>query len=126
MFFLYRTVMFFGSWVCHQLPERSPHAFGLQLPLCWRCSGIVVGSIVLLVWLTVRKKLPPLALSAALSLLLPLDVLLTVVTGSEGDNARRFSTGVLWGIFGVGASLHLIKYVSDRIVTRRLAAGTRG
>ncbi|HZP47560.1 MAG TPA: DUF2085 domain-containing protein [Vicinamibacterales bacterium] len=38
------AVYFVGSLVCHQKPERSFHAWGAQLPVCARCTGIYVGA----------------------------------------------------------------------------------
>jgi uncharacterized membrane protein len=35
-----------GSLVCHQLPERSFHLGGFQLPVCARCAGIYGGAAV--------------------------------------------------------------------------------
>ena len=32
-----------GSFICHQLPERSFHLFGAQLAACARCVGIYAG-----------------------------------------------------------------------------------
>lgn len=32
-----------GSFICHQIPERSFHLAGSQLPVCGRCVGIYVG-----------------------------------------------------------------------------------
>jgi hypothetical protein len=32
-----------GSVLCHQLPERSYHLWGVQLPVCARCLGIYFG-----------------------------------------------------------------------------------
>jgi uncharacterized membrane protein len=37
------VVYAFGSLICHQLPERSFHLAGFQLPVCARCLGIYVG-----------------------------------------------------------------------------------
>jgi uncharacterized membrane protein len=37
--FVYRL----GSFICHQIPERSFHLAGFQLPVCARCLGIYVG-----------------------------------------------------------------------------------
>jgi uncharacterized membrane protein len=34
----------FGSLICHQIPERSFHLAGFQLPVCARCFGIYVGA----------------------------------------------------------------------------------
>lgn len=33
-----------GSIVCHQIPERSFHLDGFQLPVCARCLGIYAGA----------------------------------------------------------------------------------
>lgn len=106
---LYRALMWAGSWWCHQLPVRSPHLWGVQLPLCWRCTGILTGVLALLVWMLWKRRVPPLRLSVALALLLPLDVLHAIITGGQGDNARRLLTGVLWGIFGTSLFLRFIK-----------------
>lgn len=35
-----------GSFVCHQLPERSFHLAGVQLPVCARCTGIYAGAAI--------------------------------------------------------------------------------
>ena len=32
-----------GSFICHQLPERSFHLQGAQLPVCARCFGLYCG-----------------------------------------------------------------------------------
>jgi len=108
----YRALMWAGGWWCHQLPARSPHLWGAQLPLCWRCAGILTGTLMLLGWLLWKKRVPPLSLSLALALLLPLDVLHAVFTGGQGDNARRLLTGVLWGIFGSSLFLRFVKHAA--------------
>lgn len=33
-----------GGEVCHQRPERSFHAGGMQLPVCARCTGLYVAA----------------------------------------------------------------------------------
>ena len=35
-----------GSLICHQLPDRSFHVAGFQLPVCARCLGLYVGASV--------------------------------------------------------------------------------
>lgn len=116
--FLYRAAMLAGGLWCHQLPERSPHLFGVQSPVCWRCGGILAGAFLFLIWLVTKKRLPPFALSVALALLLPLDVLHASLTNGDGDNLRRLLTGVLWGIFGTSAMLYLVRYLAQARASR--------
>ncbi len=35
-----------GGVICHQMPERSFHLDGVQLPVCARCLGIYAGAAV--------------------------------------------------------------------------------
>ena len=112
---LYRALMYMGSWWCHQLPARSPHLFGVQLPLCWRCTGILLGALALLCWLVKTKRLPPLLPCVLLALLLPLDVLYNVVTHGDGHNARRLLTGLLWGFCATSVALRLLRLAASRL-----------
>ena len=104
---LYSALMWAGHLVCHQMPARSPHLFGAQLPLCWRCTGVALGALAFAFWLFRRRRLPALRLSLALALLMPLDVLQAILTHGDGDNARRLLTGTLWGFFAASVALHL-------------------
>jgi uncharacterized membrane protein len=48
-----------GSFICHQLPERSFHTWSAQWPVCARCTGIYLGAVaavVATVVTTVRLK----------------------------------------------------------------------
>ena len=112
---LYRALMYVGGWWCHQLPARSPHLFGVQMPLCWRCTGILFGALAFLCWLARTKRLPPLLPCLLLALLLPLDVLYNVATGGDGDNARRLLTGLLWGFCGTSVALRFIGFLAGRL-----------
>ncbi|MDT7689058.1 MAG: hypothetical protein QOE46_1817 [Acidobacteriota bacterium] len=115
MSLLYRALMYLGSWFCHQLPARSPFLFGVQMPLCWRCTGIFFGALALCGWLAVKRRLPPLLPCLLLALLLPLDVLHAVVTHGDGNNARRLLTGLLWGFCGTSATLQLLRLAVIRL-----------
>ena len=48
-----------GSFVCHQIPERSFHIAGRQFAVCGRCTGLYVsalaGGVLALVF---RRRLP--------------------------------------------------------------------
>ena len=119
MSMLYRALMYVGSWVCHQLPARSPHLFGVQLPLCWRCTGILFGALALFCWLLAKKRVPPLLLCLLLSLLVPADVLHAVLTHGDGNNARRLVTGLLWGFCATSATLQLLRLLAARLAPTR-------
>lgn len=124
---IYRALMWAGHFVCGQNPARSPHLFGAQLPLCWRCTGIIVGALVFVVWLFKTRRLPALWLSVALALVMPLDVLQAVLTQGDGDNARRLLTGTLWGFFAASLALHLFTFINSRMIdanARRRGAAT--
>jgi uncharacterized membrane protein len=45
-----------GYAVCHRIEERSFHAGGYQLPLCARCSGMYMGAVLGLVFLSVTYR----------------------------------------------------------------------
>jgi uncharacterized membrane protein len=124
---IYRALMYAGSWFCQQLPARSPHLFGVQMPLCWRCTGILFGALALFFWLVAGKRIPPLVICILLSLLLPLDVLQAIVTHGDGNNARRLVTGLLWGFCATGAVLQMLRFLSTRLARRRpLRAAAHG
>jgi uncharacterized membrane protein len=57
-----------GSLICHQIPERSFHVQGSQLPVCARCAGLygggALGSVVAAAIggrLLRRRRLPPIS-----------------------------------------------------------------
>lgn len=116
---LYGALMRAAHLVCAQTPSHSPHLFGAQLPLCWRCAGIVLGAVAFVAWLFTKRRLPALWLSVLLSLLMPLDVLQAVATHGDGDNARRLVTGALWGFFAASLALHFFTYAQARLTHAR-------
>lgn len=107
---VYRATMFVGHSFCHQLPERSPHLWGGQFPLCWRCTGILVGAVLLVLWLfLVKRTVPRFSFSLFLSLLLPVDLLASSIGVWSPNNVSRFMTGVVWGVFATSSTLHLVE-----------------
>src|SRR4051812_17680383 len=44
-----------GQFVCHQLPARSFHLWGAQLPVCARCTGVYLGAAATAVSLAVSR-----------------------------------------------------------------------
>src|SRR3954465_6010311 len=47
-----------GSFVCHQLPERSWRLWTAQMPVCARCAGIYLGAAIAAVTAGARGRSP--------------------------------------------------------------------
>ncbi|MBU0624398.1 MAG: DUF2085 domain-containing protein [Candidatus Thermoplasmatota archaeon] len=99
-------LMFLGSTVCHQLPERSYVFDGFQMPLCARCIGIHFGFFLsTLFFLTGSRRfasgLPGvkqmLVLGAIMSFFL-VDAGLSYSGISTSDNLRRTLSGLSLGV----------------------------
>jgi len=102
-----------GYAVCHQIPSRSFHPGGHQLPLCCRCSGTFLGALLGLVyhWAIDRRRsagMPPpwILVFAVLSIaLLGIDGLNSYLSFFPGmpylyepHNLLRLTTGTLNGL----------------------------
>jgi uncharacterized membrane protein len=109
MSWLYAKLFWVMHFFCHQKPERSFHLFGVQWFLCARCSGALIGAILMIPLSLLRQRSAarrsarPWALAA---LLLPL-----VIDGFWGfsnsltldvGNGVRFATGVAFSVGAVG------------------------
>ena len=97
-------------WGCHQKPERSFFINGYQLPLCARCTGVLIGylcAVLLLVlgcvinYLLCLMFLAPLVLDGGIQLLFNI----------LSNNNRRFTTGIIFGIGFIHMIVNLIVYL---------------
>ena len=43
---------------CHQIPERSFTIKGYTLPICARCTGVVIGQLITMIFLFFKIILP--------------------------------------------------------------------
>jgi uncharacterized membrane protein len=93
-----------GSIVCHQIPERSFHMAGFQLPVCARCTalyaGAAIGVIVWAVWRPAPFQSPRWARRAVIAAAAP--TLITAATAFMGlwdpDNGVRAALAVPLGM----------------------------
>jgi len=104
-----------GYAVCHRIDVRSFHIGTRQLPLCARCSGMYMGALLGLVFLTVAS--PKRAGMPSKSLFIPLG-LLVLAFGVDGVNS--YFT-LMKGIGGPFANLPTIYEPNN---TLRLLTGT--
>lgn len=83
-------------WGCHQLPERSFFLGGYQFPVCARCTGIIIGYVLSLIYAITFNRLK---ITTTLILLFPLviDGTLQFFTNYLSTNPRRCVTGILAG-----------------------------
>ena len=97
-----------GSLVCHQIPERSFHFAGFQLPVCARCLGIYLGAFAGAgaMWMRANPAQSRLAIAPAtarrLVLVTAIPTLLTLTLEMAGiwspSNVTRAIAGVPLGV----------------------------
>lgn len=101
--------VFSKYWGCHQMPERSFFWHGYQLPVCARCTGMIIGYIL-------AACIVPFFhfyLLYLLLLCLPMafDGGIQYFTKYNSTNTRRFLTGLLYGFGFLGSLITLVKYL---------------
>jgi uncharacterized membrane protein len=107
-----------GAVMCHQLPHRSLFLNGIQLPVCARDFGFVIGLVIGVAYASWSKKIwkPLTTLKVALIFCIPLAVdglAQTVFVLRESTNAMRFISGALVGL-GLGV------YVLNKALAKRV------
>lgn len=94
-------------FLCHRMPERSFFIKGYQLPVCARCTGILIGYILGIIYIIFCNKL-----GYILELLLMLPMLIDGIGQYRGyfvsTNIRRLITGILAGISAICVSREII------------------
>jgi uncharacterized membrane protein len=104
-------LMKIGRWCgCHQRADRSFFFNGYQMPVCARCTGIIIGRMIgLLAPIQTKKKHVQ---YYYMFIPLIIDGVTQLLGFQKSNNSRRLLTGVL---FGTGESIiikHLLKTVS--------------
>jgi uncharacterized membrane protein len=77
-----------GSFVCHQRPERSFALWGVQLPVCARCTGIYSGAALVAFLYAGSRE------SAAHRILSPFGLLVVAASPTAVTLAYEWLTGV--------------------------------
>jgi len=52
----YEKSFMIGSSVCHQIPSHSYHRDNLQFPMCARCSGLYLGSLIGILYFSLQGR----------------------------------------------------------------------
>lgn len=108
-----RAMKFFRKvFRCHQLRDRSIIIKGVQLPLCARCTGIVMGFCLLGPIISIFT-LGNMFISIALILGMCLDGFLQLKNIIQSTNFRRIITGLGCGYGLFSILLHsIVKFVT--------------
>ncbi len=81
----------FSFPLCNGDVRRAPRIYGIVFPLCYRCTGVLLGLFI---------KPPFFQIWLALLLVLPmlLDGGRQYFLGRESTNPRRILTGIMFGV----------------------------
>ena len=99
---------------CHQLAERSFSWKGIQFPLCARCTGILLGFVLLGPVVSIFT-LGNMFLSLILILIMCADGLLQLKGFWKSTNPRRLITGLSFGYGCFSIILHIILQLIELI-----------
>ena len=106
-----RTNCFGIAPICNLRPERAPYSGAFVFPLCYRCTGVIVGIIIAT---PIKQeyldlgKVSMVVLVLVLTMPMILDGILQKLKFLLSTNTRRAVTGLL---FGIGLDiLHLAKF----------------
>lgn len=89
---------------CHQKPERSFHFKGKPLPICARCTGILIGIFSSIIFFIFFPNISPWFIFL---FLVPglLDGFVQLKTKYRSNNFKRLITGIL---LGFGCVFHFV------------------
>lgn len=106
----YEFIMIIGQLSgCHQMPERSLFFKGKQFPVCARCTGVFLGSIMGIV---IYFILPlPLWVCILCCAVMFADWLIQRVGVRKSTNIRRLITGIVCGVGIWNIYLKLISFI---------------
>ncbi|MBE5932173.1 MAG: DUF2085 domain-containing protein [Lachnospiraceae bacterium] len=98
---------------CHQMPERSFFRDGYQFPVCARCTGVILSSILAIpVYLII--KIPKMLCVMMMGIMFG-DWYVQHINIQESNNRRRYITGIIGGFGYMTVILSLYSYVYKKI-----------
>lgn len=99
---------------CHQREDRSFKMKEWQFPICSRCTGILTGQLLGLVWYLCGKTVPYYLVILFLAVMF-LDWWIQYKGIKESNNTRRFITGNLAGIGQMSILIECILWIGSVI-----------
>lgn len=96
---LWMRLMKYGKKLgCHQLPERSFFVCGYQFPVCARCTGVIISSVLAIPIFLIYKI--PINICILFGIIMFIDWFIQYIKFWKSNNIRRLLTGLLGG-FGI-------------------------
>lgn len=97
-------------WGCHQMPSRSFFIHGYQMPLCARCTGIIVGEVLGLILVSCCFSIN---IFYAILMIVPMgiDGIIQLKYNYESTNIRRVLTGCMAGVGIIFCVINAIKFL---------------
>lgn len=112
--FCSRLISIGKSSGCHQIPARSFHINKHQLPICARCTGVLVGNI--LAYVVFLSYSLPLRFCIIGCAVMFIDWFIQYLNICVSTNIRRLITGIIGGYSLTTLYCIAIKYVVQLIV----------
>ena len=101
-------------WGCHQMPERSFFIKKYQLPVCARCTGMMVGYIASTLLVILKIKIREF-LCVLLMIPMIVDGCIQYKTKYLSNNIRRFITGIMYGIGLIQLIVRMLTWVTGLV-----------
>ncbi|MDD3137943.1 MAG: DUF2085 domain-containing protein [Lachnospiraceae bacterium] len=100
---------------CHQLPERSFFFKKYQFPVCARCTGVIISSIIAIF----TYFFYPINIITAflLSFIMFLDWFIQFLKIKPSTNSRRLITGIIGGYGVATIQMYIYTYLFKAICT---------
>jgi len=84
-------------FMCHSRPDRSFHFKGKQFPICARCTGVLLGWIIGIVYCSL-SEIPKSYFTILIFIPLIIDGGTQLLGKRESNNILRLITGILFGM----------------------------
>ena len=90
---MFKRIKYFGKKpLCNMQKCRAPRFKNFVFPLCYRCTGLIIGTgLCYFLKTTILTSL-------LLSIPFMIDIILQYLKIKESTNFRRFFTGILFGL----------------------------
>lgn len=98
---------------CHRMPHRSFFWRGTQLPVCARCTGMLLGYLAILPALFMAIPLPWALWGMLMNVPVYVDGMSQAMGWRESNNPLRFATGLAGGIGQVAVVSALGQWVGN-------------